>query len=70
MSQTYSAVIRQSDGWWIGCIKEVRGVNCQAHTREELLDDLRSALAEILVMNSEDAILTMEGEFEEVSISA
>ena len=27
MTQNYSAVIRQSGEWWIGCIKEVRGVH-------------------------------------------
>ena len=69
MTQTYSAVIRQSDGWWIGCIKEVSGVNCQAHTREELLEDLKSALAEMIELNTEDALLTMEGVYEEVSVS-
>jgi len=70
MSQTYSAVIRKSEGWWIGCIKEVRGVNAQAHTREELLEDLKSALAEMIELNTEDALLTMEGQYEEVSVSA
>ena len=70
MTQTYSAVIRQSDEWWIGCIKEVSGVNCQAYTREELLEDLKSALAEMIELNTEDALLTMEGVYEEVSVSA
>ena len=73
MTQTYTAVIRQSDEWWIGCIKEVRevrGVNGQAHTREELLEDLKSALAEMIEINTEDALLTMEGIYEEVGVSA
>ena len=70
MTQTYTAVIRQSDEWWIGCIKEVRGVNGQAHTREELLEDLKSALAEMIEINSEDALLMMEGVYEEVGVSA
>lgn len=69
MKQTYSAVIRQDGEWWIGCIKEVRGVNGQAHTREELFEDLKSALADMLEINAEDAVKTMEGEFEEVALS-
>ena len=69
-TQTYTAVIHQSDGWCIGCIKEVRGVNCQADTREELLEDLQSGLGEILVMNSEAALTVMDGVYEEVGISA
>lgn len=70
MTQTYSAVIRQSDGWWIGWVKEIRGVNCQAHTREELIEDLHSALAEMLEINRQDAETGMEGEFEEVTLTA
>ena len=70
MGQKYSAVIRQSGEWWIGWVKEIRGVICQAHTREELLQDLQSALAEMLEMNREDAVAAMEGEFEEVSLTA
>lgn len=66
IKQTYTAVIRQSDEWWIGCIKEVRGVNGQAHTREEM----KSALAEMIELNTEDALLTMDGQYEEVSVSA
>ena len=44
----YTARIQQSEGWWIGWIKEVRGVTCQEKTREELLDTLKITLAEVL----------------------
>ncbi len=70
MAQTYSAVIRQDGEWWIGCIKEVRGVNGQAHTREELIEDLKSALSEMIEVNTEDALMMMEGVYEEVGIGA
>ena len=70
MTQTYSAVIRQDGEWWIGWVKEVRGVNCQAHTREELIEDLNSTLAEMLEINRRDAEAGMEGEFEEVTLTA
>ena len=46
MSCVYSAVIKQSDGWWIGWVREMAGVNAQARTREELLEDLSVALKE------------------------
>ena len=70
MTQNYSAVIRQSGEWWIGWVKEIRGVNCQAHTREELIEDLHSALAEMLEINRQDAATGMEGEVEEVTLTA
>ena len=48
MSQTYTAVIKQSGAWWIGWIQEIPGVNCQERTREELLETLRITLPEVL----------------------
>lgn len=56
MSRTFTAVTKQDDGWWIGWIEEVPGVNCQERTREELLDSLRTTLTEALELNREDAI--------------
>jgi predicted RNase H-like HicB family nuclease len=50
MSQ-YTAVVKESDGWWIGWIEEVPGVNCQEATREELLDSLRETLREALELD-------------------
>ena len=46
----------------------VPGVNSQGETRAELLDNLRSALREILEINRADALAAMEGDYEEVSI--
>ena len=71
MKKEYTAVVQQRDGWWIGWIEEVPGVNSQGETREELLENLRSALAEALEMNRCDAIAAAAEEpFEEVSIAA
>lgn len=53
MQADHTAVVHQSGEWWIGWIEEVPGVNCQARFREELLDDLRSALAEAMEMMTE-----------------
>ena len=47
-TQTYTALIRQSEEWWIGWILEVRGVTCQERTKSELLDSLQITLREIL----------------------
>ncbi|HEX5714763.1 MAG TPA: type II toxin-antitoxin system HicB family antitoxin [Thermoanaerobaculia bacterium] len=51
MKATYSAVIQRDGDWWIGWVEEIPGVNSQGHTREELLENLRSALHEALEMN-------------------
>lgn len=52
MSATFTANIQQTEGWWIGWVEEVPGVNSQGLTREELLDNLRYALEEALEMIS------------------
>ena len=57
IATSYTAVIQQHGGWWIGWVEEVPGVNSQGHTREELLENLRDALEEALEMNWMEAIL-------------
>lgn len=57
MKRTYTLVTEQRKRWWIGWIEEVPGVNSQGTTREELLDNLSSALREALEMNGCDAAL-------------
>lgn len=37
MNQSFTAIIKQDDGWWIGWIEEVSGVNSQGKTRAELV---------------------------------
>jgi predicted RNase H-like HicB family nuclease len=70
MTRNYTAVIQKSEGWWIGWIQEVNGVNCQERTREELLVSLKSGLEDILELNQEEAIRRTEGEsFEKVTIA-
>jgi predicted RNase H-like HicB family nuclease len=68
MSPKYTAVIKQDGGWWIGWVEEIPGVNSQGETRQELLDNLRSALAEALEMNRNDAVAAANGSYEEASI--
>jgi predicted RNase H-like HicB family nuclease len=63
----YTAVIQGDGPWWIGWVKEVPGVNSQGSTREELIENLRSALQEALAMNRADALAAATGEYEAVN---
>ena len=68
-TQTYTALIRQNEGWWIGWILEVRGVTCQERTRSELLDTLQITLREILEYETPEVSLRTESEAEEIKTS-
>ena len=68
MKKEFTAVIKQDSGWWIGWIEEVQGVNSQGKTRLELMKNLRSALAEALEFNREDALKAAETDYEETAI--
>jgi predicted RNase H-like HicB family nuclease len=68
MAASYTAVIQQSGAWWVGWMEEVPGVNSQGETREELMENLRSALQEALELNRADSLAACEGIYEEVSI--
>jgi len=48
MTRVYTAVIQQDGNWWIGWVKEIPGVNSQAKTRGNLIENLKSALKEAL----------------------
>lgn len=69
MNQTYTAIVKESSGWWIGWIAEVPGVNCQEATREELLDTLGITLREALELNRHDALRAAGEGFEEELIA-
>lgn len=70
MPQTYTAVIQQDEGWWIGWIQEIPGVNCQERTEDELLETLRITLREMIEDNRKETIRRTENEsFEEVTIT-
>ena len=69
MKKEYTAVIKQENDWWIGWIEEVPGVNCQEHTREELLETLRVTLKEALEFNRQEAISAAGGDFQEEKIA-
>lgn len=48
MVNEYTALIREEDGWWIGWIEEIPGVNCQERSYEELLESLKVTLQEAI----------------------
>ncbi len=56
MNQNYTAIIKQDNGWLIGWIEEIPGVNCQEKTKEKLVETLKITLQEALDFNREDAI--------------
>lgn len=68
METAWTALISQDEGWWIGWIAEIPGVNAQERTREELLESLIVTLREALEMNRHDAMAQV-GHCEIVGIS-
>jgi len=56
MQNTYTAVIKEEDAWWIGWVEEIPGVNCQEKTKKELLETLKVTLKEALEMNRTEAL--------------
>ena len=56
MNAEYTAIVKEEGDLWIGWIEEIPGVNCQEHTREELMESLRATLKEALEFNSQDAL--------------
>ena len=44
----YRAVVKQSEGWWIGWLIDLPGVTAQEKTQEELLESLRIGAEDML----------------------
>ena len=45
---SWTAIVSQDEGWWIGWIAEIPGVNAQERTYEDLLETLTVVLRETL----------------------
>jgi len=45
----FRAVVKKSDGWWIGWLVDLPGVNAQERTRDELLESLKTGAEDMLV---------------------
>ena len=60
----FRAVVKKSDGWWIGWLVDLPGVNAQEKTREELLDSLKIGAEDMLMMpfqlEEEGELVTIE----------
>ena len=66
--RSFTAVVSREDGWWVGFILEVTGVNCQGRTRRELMANLRSALKEALEIRRELALGLKSEQYEEETV--
>ena len=69
MHTEYTAIIKQRGEWWVGWIEEVPGVNCQEHSRQELIENLRITLREAIEFNRQDAIASAGTEYSEEKIA-
>lgn len=58
MRSEFTAIVKQDGEWWIGWIEELTGVNCQEHTRDELMESLRVTPGAIRVAYSRMACVT------------
>ncbi len=69
MNDQYTAVLKKDNDWWIGWIEEVPGVNCQEHSREDLLETLKVTLREALELNRKDALRAAGKDFQEEKLA-
>ena len=69
MDAQFTAILKKDGDWWIGWIEEVKGVNAQEATKEELIESLREALRDILDLNREEARREAADNYEEVLIT-
>ncbi len=44
----YRAMVKQSNGWWIGWLLDLPGVNAQERTREAVIESLRIGAEDML----------------------
>ena len=70
MKREFTAVIKQDEGWWIGWVEEIPGVNSQGKTKAELLKNLKSAIKEAVEFNQPEARAAAQSDYEEALILA
>lgn len=56
MSNQFTAIIEQADGWFIAYSLEIPGANGQGRTKDEAVQSLASAIALILEDRREDGL--------------
>lgn len=69
MTNTYTAIVQQDGKFWIGWIEEVPGVNCQAESRDELLETLQVTLGEAIQLNRESALREAREGYQEEKVT-
>ena len=53
MENSFTAVYKKLDDWYIGYVQELTGANVQERTLEEARESLREAIELILISNRE-----------------
>ena len=61
MSNQFTAVFEQDEGWWIGYVEELPGANTQGKTLEEARINLKEAIKMTLSANRKLARDQFEG---------
>jgi len=69
MRNEYTAIVKQEDGWWVGWVEEIPGVNCQEKTCDELKKTLAITLREALEFNRQDALTAAGSGYKEEKIA-
>jgi predicted RNase H-like HicB family nuclease len=69
MPREYTAIIKKNNNWWIGWIEEVPGVNCQEHSKEELIVSLKETLKEALELNRQESLVIAGSDYQEEKIA-
>jgi predicted RNase H-like HicB family nuclease len=70
VNREFTAVIKRDEGWWIGWVEEIPGVNSQGKTKAELLKNLKSAIKEAPEFNRAEARAAAQSDYEEALIQA
>ena len=60
---------QQIDGWWIGWVEEIPGVNCQERTYQELIDSIKEGIIEIVALNRQKALEQAGAHYKEEKIT-
>jgi len=69
MRREFTAVITKDNGWWLGWIEEIPGVNCQEDSYDELKKTLEITLKEALEFNRQDALASAGESYREEKIA-
>jgi predicted RNase H-like HicB family nuclease len=69
MAGDYTAITKKEDGWWIGWIEEIPGINCQERTRKKLIETLKITLQEAIEFNREEAIRAAAPDYSEETLT-